>query len=837
MKIRTRLLLSAIAATAAVPAWAEGPAIEEVVVTARKREESLLQVPVAISAISAETIDRAGYKGLEDLALHVAGLQYSDQGGQRPGRMDSAIRFRGMNVNSALPPFQLGSLFVDGIFVLGETGSIPLDDVERVEVIKGPQAAYFGRNTFGGAVNYITRQPSTTAYSGKVQASAATYNEFDVSASHEGPLVDGKLGYRVGTRLYSKGAMWRASDGGALGQQSTKTIQGTLFATPTDNLKLRLRGFFGSDDDGPAAGGFIGGAENDSCSGKTVTWKAGGTSKPINWFCGAVPSQGAAISKIGDRQIINSATSITPGIATLLAGDPNFIRNQVLNARQPAGTVGVPRLDGEGLKRNIARISAFADYEFANGIAVAVQGGYDDMRVNWLRDQGLSAITQNYSSDPQKQRDYSIEGRVTSAQNQRLRWMGGVNYYHQIFSTQGGGGRLVVFCWDKLPGVPATSPDCAPNIAPVVQTNNLAGSDTISTTGIFGALGYDITQQITVNLEGRYQIDKESAGGIPFEYKSFLPRTILQYRPAPETNLYASWSVGVLPGAANTRILTADAQELAQYKAQFGNNAVGITPEERLNSFEIGWKQRAWDNRVTFSADAYYGRWKNQKSRANALIVETCRSLTQTGCIPSQNGAALGQPQRDFLGNPLASSRDTIISSTSDIWGAEFEGQVAVTPELSVTLTVDYAASKLKYFFANFIASYTNFTDMAGNANPRYPKWSGSITPVYTHALNETWDWFVRGDISYTGKTYVDVDNLAYCKPYWLVNARAGIERKDVRVELWVKNLFNDDNWAACARWTDFTRPIDFSYFTYYQGVAVTPQNKRQFGIKTSVTF
>jgi hypothetical protein len=69
------------------------------------------------------------------------------------------------------------------------------------------------------------------------------------------------------------------------------------------------------------------------------------------------------------------------------------------------------------------------------------------------------------------------------------------------------------------------------------------------------------------------------------------------------------------------------------------------------------------------------------------------------------------------------------------------------------------------------------------------------------------------------------------------VNARAGIERKDVRVELWVKNLFNDDNWAACARWTDFTRPIDFSYFTYYQGVAVTPQNKRQFGIKTSVTF
>ena len=86
-------------------------------------------------------------------------------------------------------------------------------------------------------------------------------------------------------------------------------------------------------------------------------------------------------------------------------------------------------------------------------------------------------------------------------------------------------------------------------------------------------------------------------------------------------------------------------------------------------------------------------------------------------------------------------------------------------------------------------------------------------------------------------KTWVSVANLASCNDYVLVNGRAGIERDDLRVELWVKNLFDNDDWSACARWTDFSRPIDFGFFTFYQGVAVTPQNKRQFGLKASLSF
>ena len=103
--------------------------------------------------------------------------------------------------------------------------------------------------------------------------------------------------------------------------------------------------------------------------------------------------------------------------------------------------------------------------------------------------------------------------------------------------------------------------------------------------------------------------------------------------------------------------------------------------------------------------------------------------------------------------------------------------------------------------------------------------------------MGERWEWFARADVSYFGKTFAEVDNLAYCDAYWVSNARAGFERENLRVELWAKNLFSDDSWTACARNTDQARPADLSFFTYYQGVTVSPQNRRQIGIKASVRF
>jgi len=820
------------------------PALEEIVVTARKREENLKEIPLSISAFSAADIEKKGFAGLEDIAKAAPGMQYSNQGGQIPGRYTSAIRFRGMNVNSDSPSLQLGSLFVDGVYVLGGTQSIPLDDVERIEVIKGPQSAYFGRNTFGGAVNYITKDPSLTEYKGKASALAATYNEFDVSLSHEGPLIEDKLAYRIGTRLYSKGNEFTASDGGALGEESSKSINATLFATPSDNLSIKLRGFYNKDDDGPAAGGIIGGIRNDSCTGKTITTQdpAALSARPRNYICGIVPKQGTAISNIGTLQIIDSNTSLLPQQLGFI-GRPTLLVDSLIK-RPNDPVLNVPTINDFGLERDVMRFAALAEYEFADGYSFDAQAGYNRLRANWLRDFGLSALENWYSRDPQDATDYSLEARVSSPQDQSLKWLVGGNYYNQEFIQSGSGGDALSLCTTVI-SAPPPGERCTRN--PFFTANSLLqNTDKIKAWGIFGSASYDITEEFTASFEGRYQYNKAStailtAAPLSKVDKNFLPRAILRYQPTDDTNVYASYAKGVIQGQPNAQIASATPNELRQYVAQLTNVDAEL-PAELLDMYEIGWKQSLWDNRASFNVAGYYGEWKNQKGRSVAVIQEDCGSPSHGGVAgaTAANGCANGangQPAVNANGTPFLNSRNVNVPGTSKLWGVEWESAAALTEEWDTKLTVTYARTKYKDFLFNFVAPIAGYSQMKGNSNARFPKWSGALASDYQASFNDTWDWFLNGDISYTGKTFADESNLAKCDDFFLVNARAGFDKEDMRVELFVKNIMNDDNWAACARWTDFDTAANLAGLTLNQGIAVSPQSKRQFGLRTSLNF
>jgi iron complex outermembrane receptor protein len=835
------------------PVQAQQLALEEIVVTARKREEKLSEIPLSISAFSSADIERKGFKGLEDIALAAPGVQYSNQGGQIPGRYTSAIRFRGMNVNSDSPSLQLGSLFIDGVYVLGGTQSIPLDDLERIEVIKGPQSAYFGRNTFGGAINYITKNPSLTEYKGKVNVSAATYSEFDVSASHEGPIVEDKLGYRVGGRFYSKGAMWRASDGGALGTESSKSVNATLYATPSDSFKVKVRAFYDKDDDGPAAGGLISGIRNDTCTGKTIATQDPATpnARPVNYVCGAVPTQGKAISALGNTQIIDSNTSLAPGRAALL-GNPTVLQTFLVNRANPT-QVDVPFIDHVGLVRDVFRFSAAADYDFAGGYVATVQGGYNRLRANWIRDFGLTAIENWYSRDPQDSTDYSFEGRVASPTDQRLSWLVGANYYHQKFIQSGSGGDAVSLCLPFVnPPLPyqfttAGNYTGCPNSIFTTANSLLQNTDLIKAWGIFASVNYKITDQITATFEGRYQYNDAStailtAAPLKVIDKNFLPRAILKYQPTRDTNLYASYAKGVIQGQPNAQVATATPNELRQYQAVIPGIGSAL-PAEILNMWEGGLKQSLWDNRANVNLAGYYGTWKGAKGRGVVLVQEDCGSPSHgfsggctTGSAPLGLGTP-GTPARNLDGSPFFNSRNVNAPGDLKLWGFEFEGSAVVSEGWNAHLNVTYAKSKYTNFLFNFVQPIAGFSQMKGNNNARFPIWSGAFSSDYTHQLNSTWEWFVNGDVIYVGKTYADESNLAFCKPYWTVNTRAGISKPGLRVELFVKNLLNDDSWTACARWTDFDQNISLGQLTVRQGIAVTQNNKRQFGIRSSIEF
>jgi iron complex outermembrane receptor protein len=832
----------------AAPAFSQtdGPALvlEEITVTARKTEERLLDAPLSITAFSAADIEKKGFTTLEDVARSAPGVQYSQQGGQIPGRFTSAIRFRGMNVNSDSPSLQLGSLFLDGVFVLGGTQSIPYDDVERIEVIKGPQSATYGRSTFGGAINYITRTPSLTEHSGRLNVSAANYGESDVSASFEGPIVSEKLSFRIGGRYYNRGSVFTATDGGGLGEESSKSIALTLNFQPNDALNIKVRGFHAQDEDGPSMGGLVQGWRNDTCTGKTISTQDPmfPVASPMNYICGAVPELGQAISATNGRNIIDTVTTLFPQRAAL-NGTPNFIYDNLV-ARPIDPRIDVPTIDHMGLIRTVTRFSLTGTYEFAGGYEATFQAGKNELKANWIRAFGLTPLSYWVSRDPIDSEDESYEFRVTSPQDNKLTWLAGVNYYEQTFLQSGSGGDTAWLCLGTA-AMAVGGPCSGVNF---FTPNSLAqNTDKVTTQGVFASVNYEFTDTISASLEGRYQKDETlraiftpTPGRI--EDTSFLPRAILRWQPSPATNIYASYAKGLLPGVINAEVSQATTREKAQYLAQFGG-VEGVIPGDELDMYELGWKQQWMDRRAQTNLSAYYGKWENQKGRSLFVIQEDCGSFAHGGITGANaaNGCANGpngQPAVFANGAAFTNTRNANVPGNSTLWGLEAEGSILVTERWDLRATLTWAKSEYDDFIFNFVQPIAGFTQMKGNQNARFPEWSGSISSGYAAPLKDTeWSWFVNADLNYVGKTFVDESNLAYCKDYMLGNLRVGGEKDGLRIEGFVKNVFDDNSWAACARWTDFDSAPSLGQLTTYQGVAVTPNMPRQYGVRASIKF
>ncbi|TAK09266.1 MAG: TonB-dependent receptor, partial [Rhizorhabdus sp.] len=184
---------SALAQQAA-PAASDAVSEEgEIIVTARKRNETLLDVPVAVTAISGESLARRNINSVREAALLSPGLNISSDGA---GRAFVSIRGVGVTLVGTVQPGV--GLFVDGIY-RPNTAYLnnPLLDVERIEVLRGPQGTLYGKNTLGGAINVITRMPGNQ-FEARGQASyAGPDNSWLVSGSISAPLIQDKLAVRI----------------------------------------------------------------------------------------------------------------------------------------------------------------------------------------------------------------------------------------------------------------------------------------------------------------------------------------------------------------------------------------------------------------------------------------------------------------------------------------------------------------------------------------------------------------------------------------------------------------------------------------------------------------
>ena len=234
-KISLALFLSVYASSP----LAQTNALEEVVVTATKRAQSLQDVPMAVNAFNADTIETAGINDAGDLAILTPALNINVNTNPFAARM--VIRGVGTaQTDPALEP-SVG-LFIDGIY-LGRTGlgMSDLTDIERIEVLQGPQGTLYGKNTNAGAISVITKKPSFENSEGYIEASVGNYRMNKLTASISGPLTQ-NLAYRLSGNINQRDGYYDNSAGVDFNDADDWNIQGKLQWEPTESLSILLSG-------------------------------------------------------------------------------------------------------------------------------------------------------------------------------------------------------------------------------------------------------------------------------------------------------------------------------------------------------------------------------------------------------------------------------------------------------------------------------------------------------------------------------------------------------------------------------------------------------------------
>ena len=753
-----RLLGPSLAAVAAmcasqdghfVPrATAQNIALEEIVVTARKVEENLMTVPLAITAITANDIENRGIKQIEDVSLFTPSFHFIPQTGGGSGRNDRSSRlltFRGMSIAG-------GILFIDGAAVSGNTPP-PIADVERVEVLPGPQSAYFGRSTFMGALNYVMREPGTK-FSGRVHGEVGSYGSNEAGLAVEGPLFGDKLAARLSLQhTYTGGQYENAADRTQkFGEQQTRSVSATVVAHPTDNLSVKLWGNFYEDSDGPPA--------QMSLKTGELNCNVGGTRG--RYWCGEYPSFGEI-----NKNLVSGNYDMTPYMFQELIGN----RLGFFTAFDPHSSThgGIRRLgwqedDKIEYKTNGGYLFTVATSGHWSKTQTILDLVFRDGRT--LRNPYFGAVCPTCSlaalSYPTwfllsqgVNKDFNQEVRVTSPQDQRLRWVVGGNYLWQ-------------WSISDLYGVKVNG--TASSGTPAVAHPN--------TKAVFGGAYYDIVPDLTLTAEARYQWDNvkndvigASTGFLlptpqffDATFKSFSPRAILDYKFSKDSTVYALYARGYRPGGFNSALTTQPASVLAQ----IATSGVGPTfAQEKIDNFEVGVKSTFWDGRARTTLALYKANWRNGQISTSVPFTTTTGQLNLI-TVTANLGAV-------------------------DLKGAEFEGSVQVTRELRLSATMSYNDSDVKVYTCGDCLSIYGNTNAVGHKLGQAEKWKGSVSADYRDHLAGDYEWFAGADFSYRGKYFLDVSNLAWTKPRKIVNARVGVSTDKLQITAFVKNLFQDD--------------------------------------------
>ena len=228
---------SAVATNAA----RDGSILEEIMVTARRREESLQTTPVAVTALTGDALEARGAASVGSISQYVPNVQFDGAAALSGGAYNATIFIRGIGQNDfAIFSDPGAAMYLDGVYLGRSIGGI-MDavDLERVEVLRGPQGTLFGRNTIGGAVNIISGQP-TDELAGDISATVGRYDRLDTRGVLNLPLSDTFLTRWTVARVSRDGYSKRLTDGADLGDKDAVIGRGQALWKATDDLDISL---------------------------------------------------------------------------------------------------------------------------------------------------------------------------------------------------------------------------------------------------------------------------------------------------------------------------------------------------------------------------------------------------------------------------------------------------------------------------------------------------------------------------------------------------------------------------------------------------------------------
>ena len=246
------------------PLIAQEGALEEIIVTARKREESVQDIPIAVSAFTANDIRELGISSVNDIALYTPGFSFQSGFGRNAALDRPAMRGQTTILNG-IAGTKAVSTFVDGVYVGGLVSSVDMANMERVEIIKGPQSAQYGRGTYAGAINYVTRRPSEEL-EGEITVTGAEHSSYGFQGWLSGPLSEDTAYFRIAAGYDEYGGEHvNTVTGSEVGNTETTTLSAKLFLTPSEQFEATLSVQWQKVDDGHFAVALQGREHNNCC--------------------------------------------------------------------------------------------------------------------------------------------------------------------------------------------------------------------------------------------------------------------------------------------------------------------------------------------------------------------------------------------------------------------------------------------------------------------------------------------------------------------------------------------------------------------------------------------